>query len=236
MRHMVIDDREVTQHEDIPSKIGVPLEVERLDSADYAFMDVNGNSIGIERSEIGNLLQKLRSGDLESQIRRCADTYNSVVLLVEGVYDEVDDLLAVYRGGSKGYFRSRVFPTTTYESVMSLLARFSDLGIEVIQSPNFDCSLRIIRCIFNQRTKGVDEHSLFRKIRTVRLPAKMTNNPAVPMLMYLCPRLSERAAIRLIHRFGSIWGVVNAPEKELLEVEGFGKSLLRRLLDNVGKN
>ena len=232
---LTIDRREIQEHEDIPELIGVPFTVETLDSGDYCFLTRRSEVLGIERSEINNLMQKLWSGELEAQLVRCSEQYNSVMLLVEGVYDEVAGYLAVYKQTDKGYYRNRICPNTKYADIMAVLSRLSELGIEVIQTPNFAASMTCIRTIYGQRNKPEDEHSLFKRTRAIQIPTKLTNNPAVPKLMALCPRLGEKVAIRLINKYNTIWEIIHAEDAELLNVEGMGKGLLQNLKKGLGK-
>ena len=231
---ITVDDREVLQHPDIPDLLKVPTQVERLDAGDYAFLNRSAEAVGIERSEINNLMQKLTSGELEQQLRRCAEGYTKVILLVEGVYDSIGGYLSTYKQTSHGYYRVRTYPNTRYESVVSLLARLQELGIDIVHSPNFGCSMTTVRSIYNQATKPEGDHQLFRSVRPPNIPTKLTNNPAVSKLLALCTRLEEKTAIRLIQKYGTIWNILQADDKELLEVEGFGKTLVKRLKEGVG--
>ncbi len=162
-------------------------------------------------------------------------TADAMARKIEGVYDEVSGFLAIHRQSERGYYRSQIYPHTRYDHILALLVRLSDMGIEIIHSPNFGCSMVVVRTIYNQRTKPEEEHSLFKKIRPIRIPVKLSANPAVPKLMALCPRLPEKSAIRLINKFGSIWSILNTSDNELLEVTGFGKGLLDKLKKGVGK-
>lgn len=234
---IVIDDREVTQHPTIPKLLDLPdIKIVRLDAADYSFLNSRDEPVGIERSEIGNLLQKLRSGELESQMGKCSEAYSSIILLVEGVYDEVQGFLAIHRQSERGYFRNHIYPHTRYDYTMASIIRLSEMGIEVIPSPNFECSMVVVRTIYQQRTKPEDQHSMFKRIRPIRIPVKLSANPAVPRLMSLCPRLPEKTAIRLINKYESIWSILSTPDSELLGVEGMGKGLLDKLKRGVGKD
>jgi ERCC4-type nuclease len=233
---ITIDDREIVQHgEEIKELLKTPYKVERMDSADYAFLDRNGNPVGVERCEIGNLNQKIHSGELEQQITRMVDAYNTVILLVEGVYDQVDGLLAHYKKSERGYFRVRVEPFTRYADVRAVTIRLSELGIELLETPNFACSMLLMDALFKNRTKPEASHTMFKSTRKPVLPTKLTSNPAVPRLLALCPRLGEKVAIRLINQYGSIWAILNTAETELLQVEGFGKTSLTNLKKGVGK-
>ncbi len=234
------DDREAKEAGEhhgvsLSTALGIPCVIQRLEAADYAFLDRDNAPLGIERSEIGNLIQKLRSGELEEQMYKCQDNYASVILLIEGVYDQIDKLLAVYKNGNRGYFRTHVYPHTQFDYVMALIVRLSEMGVEVIPSPNFHCSMTIIRVIYNQRTKPEEQHTLFKRTRAVNIPVKLTANPSVPKLMALCPRLGEKVAIKLINKYDSIWTILNTDDTELLEIEGFGKGLLDKLKKGVGR-
>ncbi len=237
---ITVDRREAKEAEEhhnifIPDALDLPCAIDTLEAADYAFLDRDSAPFGIERSEIGNLVQKLRSGELEEQMYKCQANYASVILLIEGVYDQVDRLLAVHKDSNRGYFRTHIYPHTYYDYVKATEVRLSEMGIEIIHSPNFQCSMSVIRTIYNQRTKPEEEHTLFKRVRAIKIPVKLTSNPAVPMLMALCPRLPEKTAIRLINKYDSIWNILSTPDDELLGVEGMGKGLLDKLKRGVGK-
>ena len=237
---IIIDDREAREAEEhhsisIPDELDIPCVIDRLSAGDYAFLSRDNKLIGIERSEIGNLIQKLRSGELEDQLLKCQEVYSSVILLTEGVYDKVDKLLAVYKLGNRGYFRTHVYSNTEFSFISALLVRLSELGIEILFSPNYACTLSLIQTIYHQRTKPEEQHNLFKRSRVIKIPTKLTRNPAVPKLMALCPRLSEKVAIRLIHKYGSIWNILNAEDSDLLSVEGFGRGSLNKLKEGIGK-
>lgn len=232
---MLVDDREMTQHPEIPTLLGMDVCVVRLDAADFCFLDRNKEPVGIERSKITNLMEKLRSGELESQMRKCQNFYPSIILLVEDVYDLNGGLLAVYKKGNKGYFRNYIYPHTHYKVAKAVEISLSGMGIEVLSSPNLECSMQVVRLLYEQRTKPEEAHTLFKKIRRIKIPVKRTANPNVPMLMALVPTLPETTAIRLIYEYDTIWNIIHTGDKELLRVNGMGKGLLRKLKSGVGK-
>lgn len=241
---LIIDDREILEHPDIPKGLTIPYTIQRLDCADYAFLDRSNNAVGIERAMIADLVGKLRSGRLEEQLSRCSYAYKTTILMVEGIWDagESGGMLTLYRYGGcfhtnkgvNGYHPNHTYPTTRYNDLVALLVRLSELGVELIQTPTLQCSLEAISTIYIQRTKPEESHTLFKKIRQLQMPVKLSDNPAIPKLLALCPRLSEKTAIELIAKYDSIWGVLNAPDKELQEVHGFGKVLAQRLKESVG--
>ena len=232
----MIEHRSIVNEEGLASLIGVPVIVDTLDAADFAFLDRNNEPLGIERAVIGNLLQKLRSGELETQLDRCSEQYSHVILLTEGVYDHIGGYLAYYKKniGDTVYFRTRIEPNTKWAEIKALQVRLAELGIEILDAPNFECSMKLIGIIYNQRTKPEEEHTLFRSVRTPHLPTKWSSNPSVPRLLNLCPRLGEKVAIKLIDKYNTIWNIVTTPDKDLLETKGFGRILVRRLKENIG--
>lgn len=236
LQQMVLH-RNISSIEELSSLIKVPVVEDTLDAGDFAFLDRDSEPLGIERAEIGNLAQKLRTGELEQQLVRCDEAYKTVILLTEGVYDHIGGFLANYKRSTEGsvYWRNRISPNMRYADIKALQVRLSELGIEIIETPNFECSMRVISVIYHQRTKPEEEHSLFKKIRPIRIPVKMSSNPAIPKLLSLCNRMPEKVAIKLINKYGSIWAVLNTEEEELLLIEGMGKGLLQNLKKGVGK-
>jgi ERCC4-type nuclease len=232
---ITVDTREHTQHPETANLLNGDTHIMLLDSADYAFLDRNNEPVGIERCEVKNFIQKMRSGELEAQLTRCADQFSTVILLIEGVWDmRVEGNLAVHKAHDRGYFCQQIYPSTRYDYAMAFLIRVSELGIEVLQTPNFTCSMTTINTLYKQRTKPEEQHTLFKHARSLRIPAKLSSNPSVPRLLGLCPRMSEKVAIRLIHKYDTIWNILHATDAELLEVEGIGKGLVKNLRESVG--
>ena len=233
---LTIDRREIQEHPTIEQLITIPHTIDTLDSADYAFLDCDNEPVGIERAEISDLISKLRSGRLEEQMTRCDQNYHTIILLVEGVYDFVGGFLATYKQSERGYYRTKIYPHTRYDHITAMLIRLAQMGIEIVHSPNFEASMIVVQTIYHQRTKPEAEHSLFKRIRPINIPVKLSANPAVPRLMALIPRIPEKTAIRLINKYGGIWTILNTDDKELLTVEGMGKGLVDKLKKGVGKD
>ena len=232
---LTIDTREHTQHPETAGLLKGDTHIMLLDAADYAFLDRNSEPVGIERCEIGNFIQKMRSGELEAQLTRCADQFSTVILMIEGVWDmRAEGNLAVHKAHDRGYFCQRIYPSTRYDYALAFLVRVSELGIEVLQTPNFTTSMVAIATVYKQRTKPEELHTLFKHVRALHIPSKLSANPSIPRLMGLCPRMSEKVAIRLTHQFGSIWKILNATDEELLQVDGIGKGLVKNLRESVG--
>lgn len=240
---ITVDDREVTEHPDIPTMLP-GCQVQRQET-DYMFLTVSSEVCGVERSEVGNLIQKIVSGELERQVRLASEVCNLFYLLPEGVWDEEAGKVISYRKKlvylpahnrrEYAYILSHRYDSYQYDSLASLLIRLEQMGVRLLPaSPNFMCSIRIIRLLETKLTEPPEARTLFRKVQSVLLPTKLTKNPAVPRLIALCPRLSEKTAVMLINKYETILNIVNAPESDVLRVDGMGATLLRRLKDNIG--
>jgi ERCC4-type nuclease len=206
-----------------------------LETSDYAFLDRDNNAVGIERCEINNYVQKLGSGELETQMYRCMEQFKSTILLIEGLYNHTSGFLTTYRESDRGYFRNRISPHLRYDAVLASMMRLSEFGVELVHTSNFECSMIAVSLLYIQRTESTELSTMFKKIRTMKLPVKMSSNPAVPKLMALGSRIPEKIAIELIGKYGSIWKILNTPDNELLEIKGFGKGLLDSIKKGVGK-
>lgn len=227
---IIIDDREHTQHKNTQRLLApIPTKVERLEAADFAFLNHATEPVGIERCHVTNFLQKLRDGEMESQLRRCQQDYSQVILLLEGIYDEVSGLLALYNVTKSGHFRYKVFANTQWAYIQGCKVRLSSMGIEIIEAHSFEASMDTVRMIYNQRTKPNTEQQMFRHTRRMALPTKLTNNPSVGRLMGLIPRLPEKTAILIMQKFGSLWNVLLASDQELMGVNGVSKTTVKKL-------
>ena len=235
---ITVDTREYDQHKDIPTYLP-GCQIQKLEAGDYAYNDYDTNPVRIERCEISNLMQKLNSGELESQLRVAEDLYNKFYLLVEGVWDEEDNAVQPYkhltmnlRGHRvKAYIATKRHGFFQYDRLEAFLIRIEEMGVRLLSSPNFPCSMRIIKLMETKQAEPPEGHKLFTSSRAVKIPTKFTKNPAVPRLMALCPRLPEKVALQLINDYGNIFGVLMTNPTD---VEGFGKILQERLRENVG--
>ena len=234
------DDREITQHPEIPTFLP-NCQIQRLVAGDYAFLDYKNDPVGIERCEVSNLMQKLESGELESQLRMAEELYTKFYLLTEGVWDkDKDGAVRSYKfvdmklKGKKvpAYVHYRRHSFFQYNRLTSAIVRLEEMGLKILPtSPNFACSMELIKLLATKLAEPPEASKMFTSSRTMKLPTKLTKNPAVPMLMSLCPRLPETVAIKLIAEYGNIIGVLIAKD---IKVDGFGKVLQERLRENVG--
>ena len=237
---IVVDDREHTQHPEIDTLLP-GCNIDRLDAGDFAFLDYNADPVGIERCEVSNLMQKLEDGELESQLRTAEDLYKKFYLLTEGVWDKDKDGAVRSFKYAELKFKGKKLPAYIhyrrhgffqYNRLISSIIRLEEMGLKILPTtPNFACSMELVKLLSIKLAEPPEAGKMFTSSRTMKIATKLTKNPAVPMLMHLCPRLPETVAIRLINEYGSIMGILMANPTD---VEGFGQTLQGRLRTNVG--
>lgn len=233
---LFIDSREVVEHPEIPSLIGLEHSIILMPAADYAFFDYQNMVVGIERSGIANLIGKLKNKELERQLRHCKELYQSIILIVEGIYvPDKTGKLAIFREAGDFYRKTFTYKRVSYKYVKAVEVDLSRMGVEIFHSPSLDCTMQIVKLIYENRTKKPDDHKLFTSMREVALPCKISANPAVPKLLTLVPRLSEKSAVLLLHKYNTIWNILHAPDEELMRIEGVGKGAVKNLRESIGK-
>tara|TARA_R100001530_G_scaffold133725_1_gene107558 strand:+ start:1840 stop:2547 length:708 start_codon:yes stop_codon:yes gene_type:complete len=233
---ITVDDREATQHPEVTTLLSSP-NVLRLEAGDYAFLNWQNEPIGIERAEINNLIAKIMDGELESQLRKAERLYKKFYLLTEGVWDGKNGRIASYKwknyarvSGYLGSHRSGF----QFDRMEAFLLGLDDMGVRRLYSANFEDSMRVVSIVQAKAQSPPEAHQLFKRINTLNLPVKLSDNPAVPRLMALVPRISEKTAVELIDTYETIWGIVRQPDTLLLGIDGFGKTHLKHLKENLG--
>lgn len=110
------DSREAKATQELMLAVAGPGMVMKLECGDFALFDKDGHSLGIERKEVGDLLNSLREKQangvarLPDQLARMAMTYDYRILLIEGDmrYDDDTHKLGTRRRMS-GWLASVVF-------------------------------------------------------------------------------------------------------------------------------
>ncbi len=234
---LTIDRRENLKHPEFAKGLEsakIPVRVETLAEADFAFLNLSKEPIGIERMSVSNYVQKLMDGELEAQLRRCAESYFTTYVLIEGVYTPSKGRLVTHRSTRRGFYPTKTYDRISYNVVVSSLVRLASMGFVLLHTANPDATIYMVEAVYVHHHKREADHTLFAKLRPPKIPVKLSANPAVPKLLALCPRLNEKAAIRLINQYGTIWEILHRPDKELLEIEGFGKIALAKLKESIG--
>lgn len=137
----------------------------KLDSADFVLFDQDGHSVGIERKEVGDLLnslgQKMASGHrrLADQLERMVATYSHSLLIVEGQwrYEVANHTVGSARRPS-GWLASVVF---------LMLWNISASGVPVLTTASREHTAEVLRILHKRSLEGCVLPHTLREARAV---------------------------------------------------------------------
>ncbi|MGB9837314.1 DEAD/DEAH box helicase [Methanothermobacter sp.] len=175
-------------------KIGVDFELRTLSVGDYQVSD----DTVIERKTAQDFLGSIMDKRLYRQARDMLENFKRPVMIIEG-----DDLYS-------GFMNP--------DAVRGALASVAvDFGIPIIptRSPA-DTAAMIRRIAMREQREGKPDM----RIRTDKKPLTLQEKQL--FIVESLPYIGSRYARRLLESFGSVEAVMNASEKELMDVDGIG--------------
>lgn len=178
-------------------KMGVDFELRTLSVGDYQVSD----DTVIERKTTQDFLGSIMDKRLYRQAREMVENFKRPVMIIEG-----EDLYS-------GFMNP--------DAVRGALASVAvDFGIPIIptRSPA-DTAAMIRRIALREQREGKPDM----RIRTDKKPLTLQEKQL--FIVESLPYIGSKYARRLLESFGSVEAVMNASEKELMEVEGIGKRI-----------
>jgi ERCC4-type nuclease len=220
---IIVDSREPAQLKDaLPQFIDVT--VETLKYGDYLWTKKDGSLRVIERKTLDDLISSLRTNRLEEQLAGCIKEYRRVSLLVEGSLFE--------KGG--------IIPTTFMdlkpEMFNNLMCSIQEHNIEFLWSPSLKYTPKILLALWKRDQKPQESKKLLMGKVQRKNPMIFHRDKRIGVLMAVWERLPEKVAAELVKQYGGLFGVLHAPEKDLLKIKGLGKGLIHNLYRSVGKS
>lgn len=211
----------------------------QLGYADYLWFCADGHRCQVERKQWGEVLSD--PDRVEEQLRREMIATEETILLVEGVAESTPWGMDVYtKSGDKPYFRLQHSYGTPkhpqhglYHRIQSWFWQLDKAGISVYRTCHSRDTASALVAWYRSSQK--EEHTTLRRYIKPRINPKAFD-PAVLTLMGIAGvELGEVRAKALIDYFGSVWAVVNAPMSVLVDVDGIGPGLARKLIDALGR-
>jgi ERCC4-type nuclease len=221
-----------------------------MDYGDYAFIGSGPNGdilIGIERKQIGDLLNSITSGRLAAhQLPGLLSTYDVVYLIVEGVCradHRTGELLSSKDGGktfSPASFGKRPW---TMEAMHHHLTTLEVMcGIHVRGTRDAKSTVKTIEYLWSWFNKPYEKHNSHLALHkgmnfkakqegTIDLIAAVEKPSLVRRIGAELPAVGLTRSLPLARRFKTLKELFEASEKDLLEVEGFGKVTSRLVYD-----
>jgi DNA excision repair protein ERCC-4 len=209
---MVVDERE--QKSGIPDllkQIGIKVEMMNLPVGDY----IVAPETVVERKSVSDFISSVFDGRLFDQCNRLKEHFEYPTMIIEGNVDEIDKITEN--------------PLVFYGAMSSVVL---DFKIPIAPTPNAShtAKLLISMCARQETVKG----PFLKKIRK-------SGDLQQQQLSILCslPGVGEKLASRMLEKFGSPSGSLNASFVELSKISGMGESRaqkIRKILDAESKN
>ena len=187
------------------SNLGVKMRFSTLTVADYQISE----DIGVERKSAHDFTSSIIDKRLYKQAKDLAEKFKKPVVIIEGEN--------IYEGG--------LHPNAVRGSLASLAIDYS-IPIIPTRSPE-DTAAMIYRLAIRELEKGPMDAPL----RTEKKPLSLQEQQI--FIIESLPNVGPVTARKLLEKFGSVKGVINAQKDELTQVEGIGKVIAQKIRDVV---
>jgi Fanconi anemia group M protein len=203
---IVIDQREDHQFDDLLSSYNANIERKQLEVGDF----LCSVRLVIERKTRSDFEQSIIDGRLFNQLKNLTDNFPRVAIVVEG------------------------------EIIEGRLSKEALLGAYSAVVADFGASLFFTRTMEKtaQLIYAMAKHEQLAKKQEMRIFAKRKTHTASQnqrAIIEMLPMVGPKLAKALLNHFGNVDNIVNANEKELLEVEGMGNKrakAIRSIIEN----
>lgn len=187
------------------SNLGVDIKTSALAVADYRV----SVDVAVERKSAQDFTSSIIDKRLYKQARELAENFNKPLIIIEGEN--------MYTGG--------LHPNAVRGALASLAV---DFGIPLIptRSPE-DTAAMIYRLAVRELEKGTKEIQL----RTEKKPLSLQEQQI--FIIESLPNVGPVTARKLLEKFKTVKGVINAPKDELTKVEGIGKIIAQKIRDVI---
>lgn len=241
-------------------------ELAELEAADFAFAGYGPDemvTIGVERKEIGDMLNSLRSHRLSAfQAPKILDYYDAGYVLVEGAFrpDPRGPHLQLLRGKGRAEAlatRSGVWETPSwlrskigYDELMGYLNSIEQSGLSVLRSYGPMETVRMVLVLERWWSKRWSDHNVFQQFRTSSPPGLADLRALDPANEKISLAERRRTLVRLMskeipgvgwvrsravaERFPSVREMARAGPSAWLELEGIGPKIALRAAQLLG--
>lgn len=218
----------------------VPVEVKRLESADFAFEGQGPHGacmVGVERKKVRELLQCIETGRFEGdQLPKMIQAYEHCWLIVEGIWRPNPQSGVLEMGVSGGWqeilTNRKGYAYCQLDNFLTSLQ--SRVHLMVKQTASVEETAHVVKGLWGWYRKPWDQHKSGLVIYT----------PPPPAAMFLKPNVVRRVAAQLegigweksaavAARFGTVLDMVVATEAEWQAIPGIGKTLAVRAIKQL---
>ena len=195
-------------------RLKVPIEFTELEVGDYIVGD-----IAIERKTINDYLDSLASGRLHTQLYHLSRNYKRSYLVIIGY---VSEALMFRKFSRKAYISSLV-------------------GASLKRAPDGEQGIVDVVVLENDYDFAYFVYFLWDKLQhpEPRLPRHgkkgLTGDDELVYVLSSIQGVGEKKAEALLRRFKTLRNVFNAPIHKLMEVEGIGETLARKIYETANR-
>ncbi len=234
---------------------GSEYELAELDAADFAFAG-NGPeelvTIGVERKEIGDLLNSMRSRRLSAfQVPRILECYDIGYLIVEGAFrpDPHGPRLQLLQGTD---WETPPWLQLGYDALMGYLNSIEQSGISVLRSYDSMETVRMVLLLERWWSKPWESHHVFQQFRASSPPGLVELQSLDPSDEKIPLAARRRILVRLMAKeipgvgwvrsraaaehFSTPRKMTNANQSTWEELEGIGPKIALRAAQLLGED
>lgn len=187
------------------SNLGAQIKTSSLAVADYLI----SSDLAVERKSVQDFTTSIIDKRLYKQSKELAEEFDKPLLIIEG----------------ENIYNSSLHPNAIRGALASLAV---DFGIPIIptRSPE-DTAAMIYRLAV--REQGKDSRDV--ALRTDRKPLSLQEQQI--FIIESLPNVGPVTARKLLEKFGTVKGVINADKNELTQVDGVGKIIAQKIRDVI---
>jgi len=182
--------------------LGFEIEFKELKVADYLVKDV-----AIERKTVNDFVSSMINKRLLNQLEELQQ-YNNRLLIIEGIDEQ--ELYSDSKGG--------MHPNSIRGFLLSILLKYK---VPIIYTKNYKDTAKFISVLSKRKEKemslNVNKKSLNKKER-------------LQFILESFPGIGPKNARKLLKKFKTLQGVINASEEELKEIIGKKAEILTKLI------
>ena len=165
--------------------------------------------MGVERKEVDDFLASRMDGRLFQQARSLRRSYQSPLMIIEG-----EDL----------FTRRRISEDAVYGALASITV---DFGIPIISTKDDKETAQVLLAVAKREAAEGRVPGIRGEKGTMLLQERQQ------FIIEGLPNISGVIAQRLLAHFGSVRGVLQASEKDLMEVKGVGKKIAKGIRETL---
>lgn len=186
-------------------KLGVKVIYQNLTVGDY----ILPNDYAVERKNVEDFVSSMISGRLFNQAYRLVETYQNPIFLVEGNLQETLETFPK--------------PRSIWGALASLSIRY---GVHIFFTANPNQTAELIKILANQAQEIKPIEPVLRERRKIKSLADHQL-----YVVSSLPGVGLKLADKMLRRFRSVRKIFQASKRELMLIEGLGKSKIEKICE-----